>query len=112
MCPSGYCNTSCGSNEDSVDCKYDAYHQCAENRDQSPYNYLCAKCAQNYSVAFGSEQCIDCLGKSEWWYELLILLAASALVVVILWISIDIYKWFLNSLIFHYQVVHLLLTPE
>ena len=106
VCPSGYCNTSCGSNEDSVDCKYDVYHQCAENRDQSPSNYLCAKCAHNY------KNCIDCRRRREWWYVLLILLAASALVVVILWINIDIYKWFLNSLIFHYQVVHLVLTPE
>ena len=111
VCPSGYCNTSCGSCG-STDCKYDAYHQCAENRDQSPSNYLCAKCAHNYSVAFGSEQCIDCRGKNEWWYILLILLGTSALVVVILWINVDIYKWFLNSLIFHYQVVYLLLTPE
>ena len=110
VCPRGYCNQSCSEN--SVDCKYDPRYQCAENRDQSLSNYLCAKCARNYSVAFGSEKCIDCRGKSKLWTPLLILFAVPAFVVLVLWINIDIYKWLLNSLIFYYQVVHLLLTPE
>ena len=112
VCPHGYCNQSCGSSKDSVDCKYDPRYQCAENRNQSPVNYLCAKCVHVYSVVWGSQNCADCHGKSRWWVILLVLLVAFFFVVVILWINIDIYKWFLNSLIFYYQVVHLLLTPE
>ena len=111
VCPIGYCNQSCGSSEDSVDCKYDAYHQCAENRDQNPYNYLCAKCAPNYSVAFGSEKCIDCRGKHQWWVILLIFLAIPVLVIVILLLNIDVYKLFLNSLIFFYQAASLFVIP-
>ena len=110
VCPRGYCNQSCSEN--SVDCKYDPRYQCAENRNQSPSNYLCAKCVLNYSVAFGLKECIDCRGKSKLWFPLLILLAVPVFVVLVLWVNIDIYKWLLNSLIFYYQVVHLLLTPE
>ena len=58
------------------------------------------------------KECIDCRGKSKLWFPLLILLAVPVFVVLVLWVNIDIYKWLLNSLIFYYQVVHLLLTPE
>ena len=112
VCPRGYCNQSCGSSEDSVDCKYDTRYQCAENRDQSPSNYLCAKCAHNYSVAFGSEKCIDCRDKHQWWKALLIFAAIPCVVIGILWLNIDVYKLFLNSLIFFYQVVFLFFTPN
>ena len=84
VCPIGYCNQSCGSSKDSMDCKYDPRYQCAENRDQSPSNYLCAKCARNYSVAFGSEKCIDCRDKHQWWLALLIFVAVPSLVIAIL----------------------------
>ena len=111
VCPIGYCNQSCGSSKDSVDCKYDPRYQCAENRDQSPSNYLCAKCAQSYSVAFASEKCIDCRGKHQWWVTLLIFLAIPVLVIVILLLNIDVYKLFLNSLIFFYQAASLFVIP-
>ena len=111
-CPHGYCNQSCGSSKDSVDCKYDPRYQCAENRDQSPSNYLCAKCAHNYSVAFGSEKCIDCRDVRQGWIALLIFAAIPIAVFVILRLNIDVYKYFLNSLIFFYQVVFLFFTPN
>ena len=111
VCPIGYCNQSCGSSEDSIDCKYDPRYQCAENRDQSPSNYLCAKCASNYSVAFGSERCIDCSDKHQWWVALLIFLAIPTIVIVILLLNIDVYKLFLNSLIFFYQAASLFVIP-
>ena len=111
VCPIGYCNQSCGSSKDSMDCKYDPRYQCAENRDQSPSNYLCAKCARNYSVAFGSEKCIDCRDKYQWWLALLIFVAIPSLVIAILLLNIDVYKLFLNSLIFFYQAASLLVIP-
>ena len=110
LSPPGYCNQSCSKN--SLDCKYDLGYQCAENRDQSPSNYLCAKYGHNYSVASGLEKSIDCRGKSKLWTALLILLAVLAFVVLVLLVNADIYKWLLNSLIFYYQVVHLLSFPE
>ena len=110
VCPIGYCNQSCSS-EDSLDCKYDPRYQCAKNRDQSPSNYLCAKCAHNYSVAFGSEKCIDCRDKNQWWLALLIFLAVPTLVIIILLLNIDVYKLFLNSLIFFYQAASLFVIP-
>ena len=59
-----------------------------------------------------SEECRDCRRNSKWWAALLIGLVAPTLVVIILWINIDIYKWFLNSLIFHYQIANLLITTQ
>ena len=112
VCPQGYCNLNCSQQKDSADCKYSYNNQCAKNRNQSYKNYLCAECARGYSVVLGSEECRVCHRKSKWWAALLILLALSVSVVVILWINVDVYKWFLNSLIFYYQVVHLLFTPQ
>ena len=109
VCPIGYCNQSCGSSEDSVDCQYEPRYQCAENRDQGPLNYLCAKCAHNYSVAFGL--CLDCRDENQWWMSLLVLLAIPTLVIVILLLNIDVYKLFLNSLIFLYQAASLFVIP-
>ena len=111
VCPHGYCNVTCNQQKDSDDCKYNYHYQCAKNRNQSYHNYLCAECSSGYSVVLGSEECRDCRGNSKWWALLLILLAFSVLVVVILWINVDVYRWFLNSLIFYYQVVYLLFTP-
>ena len=113
VCPHGYCNVTCNQQKDSDDCKYNYNYQCAKNRNQSCHNYLCAECSSGYSVVLGSEECRDCRrSKSKWWAALLILLAVSVLVVVILWINVDVYRWLLNSLIFYYQVVHLVFTPE
>ena len=112
VCPQGYCNLNCSQQKDSADCKYNYTNQCAKNRNQSYHNYLCAECSSNYSVVLGSEECRVCHEKSKLWLALLILLAVPVLVVVILWINVDVYKWFLNSLIFYYQVVHLLFTPQ
>ena len=111
VCPHGYCNVNCNQQKDFDDCKYNYHNQCAKNRNQSYHNYLCAECSSGYSVVLGSEECRDCRGKNKWWAGLLILLAFSFLVVVILWINVDVYRWFLNSLIFYYQVVYLLFTP-
>ena len=112
VCPHGYCNITCNQQKNSKDCKFNYLYQCAKNRNQSYNNYLCAECSRGYSLVLGSEECRKCQGKSKWWLLLLIVLVAPTLVVIILWINVDIYKWFLNSLIFHYQVVHLLTTPE
>ena len=111
VCPHGYCNVTCSGRADFVDCKYNYKNQCAENRNQNYNNYLCAKCSPGYSVVLGSEECRDCSKSSKWWLALLILLAVPAFVVVVLCINVDVYKWFLNSLIFYYQVVHLFFTP-
>ena len=110
VCPHGYCNVTCSGEADFAYCKYNYSNQCAKNRNQSYYNYLCAKCSPGYSVVLGSEECRDC-SRSKWWLALLILLAVPFLVVVILLINVDVYRWFLNSLIFYYQVVHLFFTP-
>ena len=111
VCPQGYCNENCSQQKDSADCKYNYNNQCAEHRNQNYNNYLCAECSSGNSVVLGSEECRDCSGTSKWWAALLILLTVSVLVVLILWINVDVYRWFLNSLIFYYQVVYLLFTP-
>ena len=112
VCPHGYCNVTCSPRKDSPDCKYNYDHQCAENRNQSCHNYLCAACSANYSVVLGSEQCRDCRGKSKWWRLLLTSLAVIVTVLVVLWINVDVYKLLLNSVIFYYQVVYLVVAPE
>ena len=112
VCPQGYCNENCSQQKDSADCKYNYNNQCAEHRNQSYKNYLCAECSSGYSVVLGSEECRDCSRTSKWWAALLLLLTVPVLVVVILWVNVDVYRWFLNSLIFYYQVVHLLFTPQ
>ena len=112
VCPTGYCNHSCSSNKDTVDCKYDPRYQCAKNRNQSPYNYLCARCLSNYSVLVGSEDCRDCRGQSEWWKGIIILFFLIPVIVIgILVLKVDVYEHYLNSLIFFYQVAHLFLMP-
>ena len=112
VCPPGYCNHSCSSDKDTVDCKYDPHYQCAKNRNQSPYNYLCARCLSNYSVLLGSEDCRDCRGQSEWWKGIIILFFVIPVIVVgILVLKVDVYEHYLNSLIFFYQVAHLFLMP-
>ena len=112
VCPHGYCNITCSQQKDSPDCRYDYDHQCAQNRNQSCHNYLCAECSTNYSVVFGSEQCRDCRGKSKLGALLLISLAVIAIVLIVLWINVDVYNLLLNSVIFYYQVVYLVLTPQ
>ena len=112
VCPQGYCNVNCSQQKDSADCKYNYTNQCAKNRNQSYNNFLCAECSSGYSVVLGSEECRNCRRNSKWWAALLILLAVSVLVVVILYINVNVYRWFLNSLIFYYQVVYLLFTPQ
>lgn len=112
VCPTGYCNHSCSSNKDTVDCKYDPRYQCAKNRNQSPYNYLCARCLSNYSVLVGSEDIRDCRGQSEWWKGIIILFFLIPVIVIgILVLKVDVYEHYLNSLIFFYQVAHLFLMP-
>ena len=112
VCPQGYCNVNCSQQKDSADCKYNYTNQSAENRNQSDHNYFCAECSAGYSVVLRSEECRDCRGKSKWWAAVFNLLAVLVLVVVILWINMDVYRWFLNSLIFYFQVVYLLFTPQ
>ena len=111
VCPQGYCNLDCSQQNDSGDCKYNYTNQCAKSRNQSHNNFLCAECSPGYSVLLGSEECGNCSGNSAQWLALLILFGIPVLVVIILWINVDVYRWLLNSVIFYYQVVHLLFTP-
>ena len=70
--------------KNSPDCKYKYDNQCAQNRNQSCHNYLCAECSNNYSVVFGSEWCRDCRGKSKWWTLLLTSLVVIVFILLVL----------------------------
>ena len=52
---------------------------------------------------FESEWCRDCRGKSKWWTLLLTSLVVIVFALLVLWI---------NSVVFYYQVVYLVLHPQ
>ena len=77
VCPESYCRESCSDNHtlNGNDCLYQPFNQCAQGRSQT--SFLCGKCEGNLSVAFGSEQCMDCSGKGLWWLWIVLVITIS-----------------------------------
>jgi len=110
-CPQSYCNCIKGSDPKRLDCLYQSNNQCAPGRDQDMF--LCGKCETGRAVGIGSERCLKCESPFVKHYGIvwllpLILLVTFIVVLFFIKIDIDVYKNYLNSTFYFYQVVPLL----
>jgi len=98
QCPAGYCGTG----------KRPWQHSCAGNR----VGTLCGSCAEGYSEAFGTD---DCLNDSECgalsWFLPAILGAGLVYVIVLVWVPIA-HRPVWKSVTYFLQVVPLMITIE
>ncbi|XP_032238975.2 uncharacterized protein LOC116618902 [Nematostella vectensis] len=108
-CPPGYCNNH---NQYSISSDYYTYDRstmCGDNRD--PGILLCGECKKNYSIIIGDEKCApesDC--NLLWWQILLFIIVIPTLVLIVLKVNINLFTSYLNSWLFFYQVLDILLN--
>ena len=107
QCPPFYCNCT-KTDESSNDCLYEAHRQCVEGKAQN--SILCSKCnANTSSIGFGGNSCMDCSSGLHSFGFLWILPTAFIVIFILamlfIKLEIDIYRDYLNSTIFFYQIV-------
>ena len=109
FCPLGYCLDQ----SISIEAEIDDFHQdvqCAEYRT----GLLCGKCKQNYSLGFGSSQCLAGCNTAHRYLQYLRVIGLVAvcavagilLVVLLTLLNLTVAEGTLNGLIFYANIVH------
>ena len=101
-CPQHYCKLG---NQSPF--QYDVHDLCTEGRNGS--SILCGECKANFSVNLGNEQCTPKCPNEYLWLLLLFFLVTLLLVLLVLRIDLDIFTTYLNTWLYSYQTVELLL---
>ena len=107
-CPQFYCNCKSSKTSDGrIDCLYTPHKQCADGKNES--SRLCSTCETGKAVGFGGNGCQPCFTGR---YNIIWILPAMFvviffLVLVFIKVEIDIYRNYLNSTIFFYQIAPL-----
>ena len=110
FCPLGYCSERrCGVNINTTYKSFDQDVQCAKHRT----GLLCGKCKQNYSLGFGSSQCLAGCSTPHRYLQYLRVIGLSAvcavagilLVVLLTLLNLTVAEGTLNGLIFYANIV-------
>eukprot|EP00111_Clytia_hemisphaerica_P015935 TCONS_00047110-protein len=107
-CPQFYCK--CHNDNETNDCLYKANEQCNTDRDQT--SKVCSKCKSGTTVGFGGNKCNTHCKNSYGIFWILVVLMVTIFIVMYLLIivDIDIYKNYLNSTFYFYQIVSMFFT--
>ena len=102
FCPIGYCSSTGVY-------KYRKGHVCRSGRNQT--TVLCGECKKNYTISFGSEQCVFPCPPWHLLFLVLIAVIVGVLVILTMLIDLDVFTGYLNAWLYSYQVMELL-TPD
>ena len=103
-CPRHFCNKKI-TNSSSF--KYSSKTMCTKGRNGS--SILCGACKNNYSVNLGDEECRETCPDKYLWLALGFFVITPLLVLIVFHIKLDIFTTYLNTWLYSYQIILLLL---